>query len=87
MRKATNEHRTDRDFEAGDWVYLMLQPFKQTSLSMHTNRKLASQFYGPCKVIEKVGQVAYKLELPAYSKPWNFEFLLCQLKFLSSCSK
>ena len=35
-----------------------------TSLSLHRVLKLHSRYYGPFRVIEKVGEVAYRLLLP-----------------------
>ncbi|XP_070022048.1 uncharacterized protein LOC142177512 [Nicotiana tabacum] len=49
-------------------VFLKLQPYRQTSLALRRNLKLNSKFYRPYKVIAKVGQVTYKLELPPTSK-------------------
>ena len=63
MKKGVDKHRSERSFEVGDWVFLRLQPFKQTSLALRVNRKLAPPFYGPIKVLQKVGQVANKIEL------------------------
>ena len=48
----------------GDMVYLKIQPYKHTSLSLHNSLKLHSKFYGPFRILEKVGNTAYKLLLP-----------------------
>lgn len=45
-------------------VYVKLQPYRQTVFGIRGSLKLRSKFYGPFKVIEKVGQVAYRLQLP-----------------------
>lgn len=44
-------------------VYLKLKPFIQQSLP-HSSHKLSRRYYGPFPVIEKVGMVAYRLQLP-----------------------
>jgi hypothetical protein len=48
----------------GDWVYLKLQPYVQSSLVRRANHKLAFKFFGPYPIVSKVGMVAYKLRLP-----------------------
>ena len=49
-------------------MYLRLQPYIQRSLKHNTLGKLSPKFYGPFRVIQKVGEVAYKLELPPGSQ-------------------
>jgi len=39
----------------------------QSSLAPRANQKLAFKYFGPFKVLAKIGSVAYKLELPAAS--------------------
>jgi hypothetical protein len=63
MKQQVDKHRSEREFEVGDWVFLRLQPFRQKSMCKKLG-KLSPKYYGPYKVIQRVGMVAYKLELP-----------------------
>ena len=54
-----------------DFVYLRLLPYRQSSLKKKGAEKLQPRFYGPYKIIQKVGEVAYELELPLESKIHN----------------
>src|SRR4051812_18510723 len=56
--------RTEKHFEVGDMVYLKVQPYRQNAFGLHGSLKLRSKFYGPFKIMERVGTVAYKLQLP-----------------------
>ncbi|KAJ3701343.1 hypothetical protein LUZ61_005048 [Rhynchospora tenuis] len=67
MKKFADANRSERHFSKGDWVYLKLQPYRQLSVSGTQNSKLNPKYYGPYEILEKVGQVAYKLNLPATS--------------------
>ena len=55
----------------GDFIYLRLQPYRQSSLKKKGAKKLQPRFYGPYKIIWKVGEVAYELELPPERKIHN----------------
>lgn len=68
MKAQADKNRTERTFETGDMVYLKLQPHIQSSVAYRGNHKLSFKFYGPFKIIQKVGRVAYKLDLPESSK-------------------
>ena len=52
-------------------VYLMLQPYRQSTLKKSGVEKLKPRYYGPFRIIRKVGEVAYELELPADSRVHN----------------
>lgn len=56
--------RTERQFDVGDMVYLKVQPYRQNAFGLRGSLKLRSKFYGPFKVLQKVGNVSYKLHLP-----------------------
>lgn len=64
MKQVENKHRTDREFKAWDYVYLKLQPYSQSSVALRTQFKLNPWFYGPYKVLQKIGSIVHKLELP-----------------------
>jgi hypothetical protein len=49
-------------------VYLKLQPYIQTSVAPRSNQKLSFKYFGPYKILQKVGNAAYKLELPRDAK-------------------
>nr|CAN62821.1 hypothetical protein VITISV_013041 [Vitis vinifera] len=63
MKIQADKNRFDREFNIGDMVLLKLQAYKQ--VSMHSGGpKLQPRYYGPFKVIDRIGTVAYQLQLP-----------------------
>ncbi|KAG6647689.1 hypothetical protein CIPAW_07G096100 [Carya illinoinensis] len=68
MKKHYDQGRRVENFEVGDCVYLKLQPYGQATLKRKLNLKLSKRYYGPFKVLEKLGEVAYRLELSPTSK-------------------
>jgi hypothetical protein len=71
MKAAADAHRREVNFDVGTWVYVKLQPYRQISLAGNKYSKLSKRFYGPFQILERIGKVAYKLELPSYSKIHN----------------
>jgi hypothetical protein len=68
MKLQANKKRTELEFAVGDKVLLKLQPYIQTSVANRPYPKLAFKYYGPYEVVERIGKVAYKLQLPEESR-------------------
>nr|GEW82519.1 putative reverse transcriptase domain-containing protein [Tanacetum cinerariifolium] len=51
------------EFSVGDYILLKVSPWKGV-VRFGKNRKLAPRFVGPFEIIEKVGHVTYRLDLP-----------------------
>ena len=60
QKRLADLRRTEESFTVGDLVWLKLQPYRQQSLAKREFEKLAPRFYGPYKIIQKVGLVAYR---------------------------
>ena len=57
-------HR-DVEFAVGDWVWLRLLNRTTQSLEPRAKGKLGPRYAGPFQIVEHVGRVAYRLQLPA----------------------
>ena len=68
MKQQVDQHCSEQSFNVGNWVFLRLKPYKQMSLkNTKKDNKLSPKYYGPYKVLQNIGSMSYKLELPAYS--------------------
>ncbi|CAN0846438.1 hypothetical protein LINGRAHAP2_LOCUS4455 [Linum grandiflorum] len=68
MKQQADLHHRDVEYSVGEWVYLKLQPYRQYSVFRRASQKLAYRFYGPYLILERLGPVAYLLDLPAGSR-------------------
>ena len=76
--------RTERVFAEGDWVYLRVQPYRQSTLHPNGTHKLSPHYYGPFWILSSIGTVAYKLDLLATSKVYPVFHVSCLKRKLDS---
>lgn len=63
MKKQADRHRSERQFQVGlrASVPSGLQPYIQSSLATCSNQKLAFKFFGPFRIMAKVGVWSFLL--------------------------
>lgn len=64
MKLHADSKREDVSFTIGQWVYVNLRPHRQRSVAGDTHSKLSKRFFGPFQIVDRIGQVAYRLRLP-----------------------
>ncbi|WVZ93521.1 hypothetical protein U9M48_039493 [Paspalum notatum var. saurae] len=69
----------DLTFKVDDFVYLKVSPMRGIQ-RFNMKRKLAPRYIGPFKIVERKGEVAYKLELPSNLSGIHDVFHVSQLK-------
>ncbi|KAK2387384.1 hypothetical protein QL285_061173 [Trifolium repens] len=68
IKKFADRHRTPHTFKEGDYVYVKLRPYRQTSVAGHRVQKLAKRYFGPFRISRAMGPVAFELIFPPGSK-------------------
>ena len=63
-----DRHRSERSFELGDWVFVKFQPYRQQSVVQRSSHNISPKYYEPYKIIDKIGPMAYRLQLPSASQ-------------------
>uniref|UniRef100_A0A1U7YRA6 Uncharacterized protein LOC104247112 n=2 Tax=Nicotiana sylvestris TaxID=4096 RepID=A0A1U7YRA6_NICSY len=64
QKSYSDVRRRDLEFEVGDWVFLRISPMKGI-MRFGKKGKLSPRYIGPYKILRRIGQVAYELELPS----------------------
>lgn len=66
MKTIADAKRREVEYHPGDWVMLKLRSYRQASAKgpQAFMGKLAKRFYGPFQVLERIGAMAYCLQLP-----------------------
>ena len=69
MKQQADQHRSERSFDVAGWVFLCLQPYKNKFLKQaKKDNKISPKYYGPYKVLQNIGTMAYELEFPTSSR-------------------
>ncbi|GJY95973.1 putative reverse transcriptase domain-containing protein [Tanacetum coccineum] len=63
QKSYVDKRRKPLEFSVGDYVLLKVSPWKGV-VRFGKKKKLAPRFVGPFEIVEKVGPVAYRLDLP-----------------------
>ena len=63
QKSYADSRRKDLEFEVGDKVFLRITPLKANLMS-GKGKKLQPRYVGPYPILQRIGKVAYKLELP-----------------------
>ncbi|GJS92664.1 putative reverse transcriptase domain-containing protein [Tanacetum coccineum] len=79
QKSYANLKRKPMEFQVGDRVMLKVSPWKGV-VHFGKRGKLNPRYVGPFKVLEKVGSVAYKLELPQEPSRVHNTFHVSNLK-------
>ena len=79
QKSYADSKRKETVHEVGDRVYLRVSPLRGVK-RFGVKGKLAPRFIGPYRVLERMGEVAYKLELPERLSGVHDVFHVSQLK-------
>ncbi|KAI3751218.1 hypothetical protein L2E82_22266 [Cichorium intybus] len=79
QKSYADKRRTDLEFQVGDFVLLKVSPWKGI-IRFRKRGKLGPRYIGPYKIIERVGKVAYRLELPEQLSRIHNTFHVSQLR-------
>ncbi|KAH0773833.1 hypothetical protein KY290_010970 [Solanum tuberosum] len=64
MKGLADKSRRELNYQVGEWVYVKLKPYRQNAIRLHQHPKLGRRYFGPFKILKRIRDVAYKVELP-----------------------
>ena len=79
QKSYADTRRRELEFEVGDYVYLKVSPIRGLC-RFKVKGKLSPRYIGPFQILERRGEVAYQLELPACLSDVHDVFHISQLK-------
>ncbi|CAA7030813.1 unnamed protein product, partial [Microthlaspi erraticum] len=79
QKSYADRRRRELEFQVGDRVYLKMAMLRGPNRSIAEN-KLSPRFMGPFPVVERVGPLAYRLELPEIMKAFHKVFHVSMLR-------
>ena len=79
QKSYADTRRRPLELQPGDFVYLKVSPIRGTR-RFQVRGKLAPRYIGPYQIIEKIGAVAYRLELPLEMSDIHDVFHVSQVK-------
>jgi hypothetical protein len=62
QKSYTDNRRRDLEFQVKDYVYLKVSPLRGT-VRFHVKGKLAPRYVGPYRICQRIGKLAYNVEL------------------------
>ncbi|WVZ74917.1 hypothetical protein U9M48_023032 [Paspalum notatum var. saurae] len=79
QKSYADKRRRELAFDEGEYVYLKVSPLRGTK-RFRTRGKLAPRYIGPFRIKQKVGDLAYELELPEHLSGVHPVFHVSQLR-------
>jgi hypothetical protein len=64
MKGYQDKKRRPLEFAVGDWVWLRLQQHTAVGVITAAPSKLRPKYFGPYQILQRIGTVSYKLQLP-----------------------
>ena len=80
QKSYADKHRKPLEFQVNDLVLLKVSPWKGVVRFGKKKGKLSPRYVGPFKILERIGKVAYRLDLPPELSSVHPTFHISNLK-------